>query len=223
MTNIFKILAVGTISIGLMTGCAATHKISQSPRTTIEQLLISEAVIRSLPRETEARLPIPQGSKVIVDTSGLTPDQTLLQQVLSGWLGQQGYLVQKDEKNATHRISVIVGALGTELGGTFFGMPAIQSQLIPFALSELSLYKSQHQTGYAKFHMNIFEIPSGAFVGSTPTFLADAYYNDYTLLFVLSHTSTDIISPPQLGSFLRKPLSTPGTQEKDEAQPATGK
>ena len=78
---------------------------------------------------------------MILNTSGLTTDQTLLQQVLTGWLGQQGYLVQKDEKNATHRIDVIVGALGTELAGAFVGMPPIQSVLIPFALPELSLYK----------------------------------------------------------------------------------
>jgi len=221
--NAFKIMALCTAFAGLMAGCSTTQRNTQSPRTSVEQLLISEAVIRSLPRQPESPLPIPQGSNVILNTSGLTTDQALLQQVLTGWLGQQGYLVQKDEKNATHRIDVIVGALGTELGGTFVGMPPLQSQFIPFALPELSLYKSQHQTGYVKFHMNIFEIPAGRFAGSTPAFLADSYYNNYTVLFIISFTSTDLVSPPQLGTFLRKPLNTPETQGEDMTKAGSGK
>ncbi|MDQ3186008.1 MAG: hypothetical protein M3Q16_06010 [Pseudomonadota bacterium] len=137
---------------------------------------------------------------------------------MAGWLGQQGYFAQRDEKNATHRISVIVEALGTELGGTFVGMPPVQSLLIPFSLPELSLYKAQHQTGYVKFHMNVFEIQTGRLVGSTPAYLGDSYYNDYTVLFLLSFISTSLISPPQLGSFRRKPLNTPGTQMEDDAK-----
>ena len=221
--NALKILALCTASIGLMAGCTTTQKSTQSPRTTIEQLLISEAVIRSLPRQPENPLPIPPGSSVVLNTSGLTTDQTLLQQVLAGWLGQHGYLIQKDEKNAAYRIDVIIGALGTELEGTFVGMPPIQSVLIPFSLPELSLYKSQNQTGYIKFHMNIFEIPAGRFAGSTSNFLADSYYNNYTVLFAISFTSTDLVSPPQLGTLLRKPLNTPGTQGEELAKPGTGK
>ncbi len=221
--NSFTIIALCMAFTGLMTGCSTTQRNTQSPRTSVEQLLISEAVIRSLPRQPESPLPIPQGSNVILNTSGLTTDQTLLQQVLTGWLGQQGYLIRKDEKNATHRIDVIVGALGTKLGGTFVGMPPLQSQLIPFALPELSFYKSQHQTGYVKYHMNIFEIPAGRFAGSTPAFLADSYYNNYTVLFIISFTSTDLVSPPQLGTFLRKPLNTPETQGEDMTKAGPGK
>ncbi|SCX88114.1 hypothetical protein SAMN05216420_101203 [Nitrosospira sp. Nl5] len=218
----FKILVLSTIVIGLTTGCSSTHRASHSARTATEQLLISEAIIRSLPREPNGPLPISKDSKIILDISGLTPDQSLLQQVLTGWLGQQGYLVQKEEKNATHRISVIVGALGTELAGTFFGMPPVQSVLIPFSLPELSLYKAQHQVGYVKFHMNIFEIPEGRLVGSTPTFLADTYYSDYTVLFLLSFTSTDLIAPPQTGSFHRNPLNALDIR-MEEAKFWTGK
>lgn len=203
----FKIFVLSTVVIGLTTGCSSTHRTSHSARTATEQLLISEAIIRSLPREPEGPLPISKDSKVILDISGLTTDQKLLEQVLTGWLGQQGYLVQKEEKNATHRINVIVSALGTELAGTFFGMPPVQSVLIPFSLPELSLYKAQHQVGYVKFYMNLFEVPDGRFVGSTSTFLADTYYSDYTVLFVLSFTSTDLVAPPQTGSFHRNPLN----------------
>lgn len=195
-------------AIVLMAGCSTTQRNTQSSRTAVEQLLLSEAVKRSFPNEPGEFLPIPRGASVALNTVGMTPDQAFLQQVLAGWLGQQGYLVQKDGKDATHRVDVVVEALGTELSGTFMGMPPVQSQFIPFSLPELALYKSQYQTGYAKFHLNVFGLPAGNFLGSTSAFLGDGYYNDYTVLFMLSHTFTDLPSVPEMGSFTRKPAGS---------------
>ncbi|TDI76757.1 MAG: hypothetical protein E2O81_06240 [Betaproteobacteria bacterium] len=223
MSNAFRIMSLCAVSIAFLMGCSTTHRITQSPRSTVEQLLITEAVIHSLPSKSDESLPIPHGSKVTLNTFGLTKDQTLLQQVITGWLGRQGYLVQKDEKNATYRIDVIVRALGTELSGGFFGLPPIQSTLIPFSLPELALYKSEYQTGYVKFNMNIFEIPTGKFVGTTYTFLADSYHNNYTFLFVFSFTSTDLTYLPRPGSFLREPLNAGDTQLEYETKFVTGK
>lgn len=210
MTRTLKTLALGAVSLGLMTSCSTMHEATRSQRTPIEQLLISEAVLRSLPSAADGRLPIPPGSSVILDTSGISiaagisSDQTLLQKILTGWLGRQGYSVQKNEEKATHRINVIVQALGTELGNSFFGMPPVRSQLIPFSLPELAIYKAEYQTGYVKFYMDVFELSSGAFVQSTPAFLAETYYNGHTVLLMFSFTSTDLDFPPQLGSY-RKP------------------
>lgn len=202
--NYLQTISLAAVIV-LAAGCTTTQRNTQSSRTAVEQLLLSEAVKRSFPSDPGELLPIPRGAGVAINTVGMTADQAFLQQVLAGWLGQQGYLVQKDGKDATHRVDVVVEALGTELSGTFMGMPPIQSQFIPFALPELALYKSQHQTGYAKFHLNVFGLPAGNFLGSTSAFLADAYYNDYTFLFVLSHTFTDLPSVPEMGSFNRKP------------------
>ena len=86
-------------------------------------------------------------------------------------------------------------------------MPAARSEIIPIAVPELALYKGQYQTGYVQFYMDIFELPSSAFIQSTPTFLGETYYNNYTLLLLFSFTSTDLESPPQVG-WLRKARST---------------
>jgi hypothetical protein len=203
-----------TAAIVLAAGCSTTQRNTQSSRTAVEQLLLSEAVKRSFPNDSGEFLSIPRGASVSINTVGMTGDQAFLKQVLAGWLGQQGYLVQKDGKDATHRVDVVVEALGTELSGTFMGMPPVQRQFIPFSLPELALYKSQYQTGYAKFNLNAFGLPAGNFLGST-SFVADAYYNDYTVLFVLSHTFTDLPSVPELGSFNRKPVG-PRVENKSE-------
>lgn len=215
MSNAFKIISLYTASIACLTSCSTTQIATNSPRTTVEQLLISETVVRSLPKKSDKSLPIPPGSKIIINTSALTEDQTLLKQELTGWLGQQGYLVQKDENNATYRIDVIVRALGTESGGTFFGIPPVRNTFIPLSLPELAFYKSQLQTGYVKFNMNIFEVLTGKFIGSTSTFLADSHHNNYTVLFLFSYTSTNLISPPQLGTLLSESLNAIDTQLED--------
>jgi hypothetical protein len=204
-------------SITFLIGCSTTHRTTQSTRTAVEQLLISESAIRSLPKKSNEPLPIPSGSRVTLNTSGLTPDHALLQEILTGWLGQQGYLIQKDKKNATYRIDVIVNAIGTEEDGTFIGLPPIQSQIIPFSLPELAIYKSENQTGYVKFNMNIFEELTGKFVGSSPNFLADSYYNNYTVLLLLSFSSTNLLSPPQLGFFRSRSQNTGNTESEEKS------
>ena len=208
MINIFGALALGAVSIILVSGCSTTQRFTQSSRTATEQLLISEALTRSLPPGPGGLLPIPPGSSVLLDSAGLGgggPDQALLQQILIAWIGKQGYPIQTDPIKASHRVNVVVEALGTEFAGNFAGMPPVQSQFIPFSLPELAIFKSQYQTGYAKFHMNIYDLPTGAYAGSTPSFMADSYFNSYTILFLISFTTTDLPHPPQLGPF-RTPL-----------------
>ncbi|HEY9525616.1 MAG TPA: hypothetical protein VIR02_00960 [Anaerolineales bacterium] len=209
MFSLLKNIALSAVFIGLIAGCSTTHKTTQSPRTAIEQLLISEAVMRSLPSEPQGMfsLSIPTGAAVVLNTSGISADRVLLQQILVGWLGRQGFAVQQDEKKAAYRINVIVNAMGTEFGGNFFGMPPASSQFLPISIPELALYKAQFQTGYVKFYMDIFKLPSEQFVQSTPMFVAETYYNDYTLLLLISFSRTDLHSPPQMSIF-RKAVNT---------------
>ena len=201
MTVMARNLALIAASILFAAGCSTMHSATQSQKAAVEQLLISEAVLRSLPQEASDVIAIPQGARVAIDTSGVSADQILLQKIVAGWLGQQGYAIQKNEDKADYRVSVIVGSLGTELGNSFFGMPPVTSQLIPFSLPELALYKAQYQTGYAKFHMDSFEVPAGTLVQSTPPFVAQTHFNNHTVLLFFTINSTDLESPPRLGSF----------------------
>lgn len=198
MKKIVKALCLGVALVGLLSACSTTQKITNSLRTATEQLLISEAAMRSLPKQSASSLPIPQGATVKLDISGISADKDILRGIIAGWLGQQGYTVQEGPENANYRINVVVNSLGTELGNTFFGIPPVQGSLIPISLPELALYKAEYQTGYASYHFDIFELPSGRFVGSSSPLLADTFYNAYTVLFLFTFKRTDLISPPLL-------------------------
>lgn len=207
MNKKLKTLLLSLIILIVMSACSTTHKNTQSLRTAVEQLLISEALMTSLPQKAEAPLPIPQGSKVHINTAGISLDQHIVRQAVSGWLGQHGYLVQDDKDAATHEVNVMVESLGTEYADTFVGIPPIQGSLLPISTPELAFYKAQYQTGYVKFHFDLFELPSGRFVETTSPFLAEKYYNDYTVLFLFTFKKTDLVAPPQMGTFGRKELN----------------
>lgn len=207
MNKKLKTLLLSLIILIVMSACSTTHKNTQSLRTAVEQLLISEALMTSLPQKAEAPLPIPQGSKVHINTAGISLDQHIVRQAVSGWLGQHGYFVQDDKDAATHEVNVMVESLGTEYADTFVGIPPIQGSLLPISTPELAFYKAQYQTGYVKFHFDLFELPSGRFVETTSPFLAEKYYNDYTVLFLFTFKKTDLVAPPQMGTFGRKELN----------------
>jgi hypothetical protein len=89
-----------------------------------------------------------------------------------------------------------VQAFGTEQGETFFGMPPVQSVILPFALPELTLFKLQNQMAYMRCSFDIFESATGRHVRSTPWYVGSSYYNQYTILFFIYFRTTDLVLPP---------------------------
>ncbi|MCE7915486.1 MAG: hypothetical protein DYH15_12615 [Nitrosomonas sp. PRO4] len=184
---------------GILSACSSTQKITNSARTATEQLLITEAVMRSLPKQRDLPFPIPRGAAIKLEVTGISADKDVVKGIVAGWLGLHGYVVQ--DENASHRINIVVNSLGTELGSKFFGIPPIQASLLPISLPELSLFKAENQAGYARFHFDIFELPSNQFIASSSPFLGDTFYNAYTVLLLFSFNKTDLISPPHITTF----------------------
>ena len=67
MHNTLKIILICSASITFLIGCSTTQRTTQSKRTAVEQLLISESIIRSLPKESNKPLPIPSGSSITLN------------------------------------------------------------------------------------------------------------------------------------------------------------
>ncbi|PXW91233.1 hypothetical protein C8R34_101142 [Nitrosomonas sp. Nm84] len=197
--KIVKAFCLSVALAGLLSACSSTQKVTNSARTATEQLLITEAAMRSLPKQRDLPFPIPRGATVKLDVTGVSGDKDVMKGIVGGWLGLNGYNVQ--DENASHRVNIIVNSLGTELSTTFFGLPPISASLIPIALPELAFYKSENQSGYARFHFDIFELPSGRFLASSSPFVAGTFYNAYTVLFLFTFNKTDLASPPQVGKF----------------------
>lgn len=183
--------------LALLSGCAATRQAGSAPlRPAIEQLLLSQALQRSL---SEVSLPIPADATVFVEAVGLTrdnpPDQEYARQAIAVQLARQGFRPVQKEEEARYRIKVLLQAFGIEQGVVFFGMPQVQSVLLPFSLPEITLYKDFHQTGLVRWALTVLERGSDRLISSSPWYAASTYYNHYTVFFAVSFRLTDLELP----------------------------
>jgi hypothetical protein len=197
----------------ILPGCAPQQEISRTPRTAVEQLLLGQALERAVDKLS---LPIPEGASLMVEASGLQTDRAHLQlmnqergvvdnlywdlsfvrDVTSTHLAELGHRIRTHASKATYLVRVMVQSLGTNQSLTFLGMPAVQSVLIPFALPELTLYRRQNQLAYARIKLDIFEIATGRLIRSTPWWVGETFYNQYTILFFIFFHTTDLNDPP---------------------------
>jgi hypothetical protein len=194
--NISIILRQGILAFALLTGCGSMNTIpAPTSPTAVQQFLMTQAVDRSLYGENTMIIPLAYGDTVSLDTIGLTPEKRFLKSAIGGWLGERGLKIVSESQNARYRILILVQALGTEQRGSLLGMPEVQGGLLPFALPEIALFKTQKQSGYTRFRLDIYETATGQFIRSTPWFQGSTYFNEYTVLFFFDFETTDLIAP----------------------------
>ena len=199
--------------MAVLAGCSLEQELSRTPRTAVEQVLLTQAVNQAL---TNLTVQLPAGVNIELDAIGLESDRSRLRMTnsdlgslnspnrdilyirdtVAAELGRRGYLVRARDMESPYLVRVMAESFGTMQGITFFGIPPVQSLLIPFALPELTLYKQQHQSGYARLHLDIYDNRTGEFLGSSATLVGRTFYNQYTMLFFLTWNRTDIDAPP---------------------------
>jgi hypothetical protein len=201
------------VSAILFCGCSLTQEFSRTPRTAVEQLLLTAAIEHALHNLT---IFLPEQTSLRVDVTGLQTDRAhfnmvgdergvlhgpsldllLIRDSIATGLARLGYRIDPLDSEPAYQARVVVESFGTTQGLTFFGMPPVQSVLIPFSLPALVLYSAEGQKGYARLHVDYFEYQSGKLVGSSPTIIGRTYYNQYTLLFFFTWQTTDLSAPP---------------------------
>lgn len=205
-----------SILSALLVGCALEQEISRTPRTAVEQVLLTQAVEQAL---VNLKVQLPEGVNVDVDATGLESDRSRLRMtnadlgaidrpsrdifyirdLVAAELGRRGYRVSARDTESPYLVRVMAESFGTMQGSIFIGMPPVQSVLIPFSLPELTLYKQQNQSGYARLHLDFYDNRTGEFLGSTPKLVGRSFYNQYTMLILATWNRTDVTAPPVAG------------------------
>ena len=177
----------------LAIACAMPGRAPRELRSPLEQLLLSQAIERSAAKAT---LGLPEGTRVVLDSSGLSKDHRFAADVVEGWLGRQGLVIREEGDEAQYRLRMIVQSVGNDQDINFFGMLATRSQWLPIALPELALYKKNREEGFARLYFDIFEAADGRYVRSTSPVDGTVQQTRYTLLLVFNWRRTDMTSPP---------------------------
>lgn len=173
------------------TGCAGTTQTTNTSRSTWEQLLLTQSFQRTL---RSATIPLDPGASVSVEAVGLTADKDFAKNLLEQWLRQKGLHVGTEAPK--YLIRVVLHAFGTEQSDSFVGIPEIQSTIIPFALPELSIYKSVKLRGYTRLNLEVSNKKTGSLISISPVYEEDVYFNQYVFLLAFGYESTDIVPPP---------------------------
>jgi hypothetical protein len=199
-------LRVGGVLLLLLAACAPSRELSKTSRTTTEQLLLSQALHRSL---SSVSIPLPDGSSVAVEPVALKDtDAVFARELVASRLASLGLRVQKKEEEANYLVRVIVQTLGTNQETSFFGMPPVRSVLLPFALPELPVYKHEHQQAAVRLRLEIFERATRRFITSTRWYEGLTYFDHYTLLFFIGFHVTDLTEPGDVDYLLERVRGT---------------
>lgn len=177
---------------GVWTGCT-TWEISTTPRTAIEQLLLSTAADRCL---NQSRL-VAGNRKVFLDTQYLDAyDKQYLISMVRERLGSRGLLVDKADL-ADIVVEIRSGGLAIDKSDFLFGLPALP---LPITLAngapvlktpELPLIKMISRRSRAKVAMFATDVKTRKQLGATGTLYGEAYYTDW-ILFFIPFTHSDI-------------------------------
>jgi hypothetical protein len=210
----------------LLASCTIPREITKTARSAIEQLLLAEALNRSL---LDVSLPISVDEPLYMEVTGLqlgylspmvplssvsasgetsttgtstsayfspAGDLAFVRDAVATHLGVLGYRISKREEDASYLVRVVVQSFGTNQSISFFGMPPIQSVLIPFSLPQLTVYQSLAQDGFVRYGVEVIERASGRLFYSTPWHSHRTYHDQYTILFFFSFRVTDLEEAP---------------------------
>jgi len=142
-----KYIIAASIALIFITGCT-TRNFSNTPRTAIEQLLLSAAVDNAV-----AKFHIPQlaGKKTLLDFTNLKCyDAEYVKTAVRARFAQIGADLVQDPEQADYVAQISSGAIGTEYKSSLLGIPSIPVPGSPTPLPELALARGVEQTGIVK-------------------------------------------------------------------------
>ncbi len=173
-------LALLTISIAV--GCTTTRK-SDTARTGMEQLLISNAVDQTL-QKTD--LPPLDGRKVFVEEKYLdSVDKGYVVGTLRQKLLASGARLVDKKEDSEITLELCSGGVGTDNIESFIGMPGMAMPgPLPIEIPEIRLYEKSSQFGTAKLSVVAYATESGQMIHDSGPALARANDSRWSILGV---------------------------------------
>jgi len=154
-------IAVTFAALLCLAGCTS-RTLTSTPRSAIEQLLLSGAVDRSLEK---LRLPEAIGKKVFLDFANLKAyDVEYIRAATRARFAKIGALLVEKPEDADLIAEVASGGLGLEYKSAMVGLPAMPVPNAPVPSPEVSAWKSVEQTGI--FKLFIFIHAKGRFIAA---------------------------------------------------------
>lgn len=155
MKRIAPLLVVSLMCVG-----CSSRLLTHTPRSAIEQLLLSRAVDKALEK---LRLPELAGKKAYVDFTNLKAyDQEYIKVATRARVAELGATLVEKADQADYTVEVSSGGLGIEFKNAVVGMPSLPVPNSPVPTPAAPAWRSTEQTGIVK--LLIFVHAKGKFV-----------------------------------------------------------
>lgn len=165
-------------SVICFSGCT-TSRTTDTARTGLEQLLISNAIDQTL---AKTALPPVSGRKVFLDDKYLEAVDKgyILGSVHQRLLSSGALLVDKKEDSEV-TLEIFSGGVGTDNVESFVGVPGLTVPGLPVELPEIRLYEKKSQYGTAKLGLIAYATTSGEMLYDSGRTLARADVSRWSL------------------------------------------
>lgn len=161
-------------------------------RSSLEQRLLVRSLERAVSQLDTKEF---TGRRVVLDLFALTDDRGFAKEFVTAWLEEEGVEVVLEQEKANLRLKVFAYVLGVDQSQTLFGIPAFPIPVLGVPFPEIALYKSVRNRGHVEVTIYAFDSRTGRFVDKVPVSVGRARYDEYTILIVVSFSSTDLDEP----------------------------
>jgi hypothetical protein len=212
--------AAALLALGMASGCGTTRT-SNTARTATEQLLISDAVDRTV---QQINFKVLAGEKVFFDTSqmGEVVDKGYVISCMRQHLLACGCVMKEKREDATFVIEPRVGVVGTDSNDLMFGIPAFSVPQVmpgtplPSSVPEIAFAKRRDQMGVAKIAVFAYRRETGEPVWQSGMAMNKSTANDIWLLGAGPFQKGTIYDETRFAGIVKK-KELEGTEENSKA------
>ena len=155
------LLLLSLVGCTAFLGCSTTRT-TDTARTGMEQLLISNAVDQTM---AKTALPDVAGKTVYLEEKYLdSVDKGYIVGSMRRKLLNAGALLVDEKEGSQITMEVCSGGVGTDNVESFIGSPGLTVPGLPVELPEIRLYEKKSQFGTAKLGVVAYDTPSGQMV-----------------------------------------------------------
>jgi len=195
------VTVAGMLLTTALAGCGTTRW-TDTGRTATEQLLISDAVDRSVSQIDFSSL---RGRTVFFDATylkGVTDEQYVVS-TLRQHLFASGCIIKEKQEDATYVVEARSGAVGTDRADVLYGVPAttipqlVAMPGVPTTIPEIALGRKTEQHGVAKLAVFVYNRETGRAVWQSGTSNVVSHAKDIWVLGIGPFRRGTIYSRPQ--------------------------
>ena len=169
-----------TLSITIFVAGCTSSRTSDTARTGLEQLLISNAVDQTLDK---TGLPPVDGRSVFIEEKYLdSVDKGYIVAKMRQKLLRQGALLVDKKEDSEITVELSSGGVGTDSVTSFIGSPGLTVPGLPVELPEVRLYEKSSQFGTAKIGVVAYATGNGRLIYDGGTPLARANDSKWSVL-----------------------------------------